>query len=96
MSVKQLTWRDNITEKGKEKGLIREIGEFYITKEHRNSFVTYHVSNFYAGGDILDKIMVFPSEEDYNEVASFDSIEKAKEFAQEHFENYIKTIFFNG
>jgi hypothetical protein len=88
---KKLTWRDNVTEIGKEKGLVYLVGEFYISKKHRNPFIAFRVSNSF-GGKIMDKIIV--SCDAHNEEIEFDSLDIAKEYCQNYLESFIIKTFF--
>jgi hypothetical protein len=92
MKLKKLIWRDLVTDYGKELGYVHLIGEFLI---RGCTFTKYHISNSYAGGEILNKIMIFDPLED-NEIAAFITEGEAKEFAQTHFEAYVKEIFYEN
>lgn len=88
---KQLEWRDNITELGKEKGFIEWIGEIYQSENHRHPFMKFYVSNNY-GGKLNDKFIV--SCDINNEEIEFDSLDLAKNYCQSYFESYIIKTFF--
>jgi hypothetical protein len=94
---KKLTWRDNVTGIGKEKGLVYLVGEFYISEKHRNPLISFRVSNSYSGSKIMDKIIVscdydfFPR---HNEEIEFDSLDLAKEYCQNYLESFIIKTFF--
>ena len=94
MNVKKLIWVNNITKIGQENGYIHEIGKFPINAA-RDTFIKYDISNSFAGLKPMSEIMVFDPFED-TKLASFENIEEAKEYAQKHFENYIKETFFEN
>jgi hypothetical protein len=89
---KKLSWRDNVTELGKEKGFVEWIGEIYQSEDHRhNTFMKFYVSNNY-GGKLNDKFIV--SCDVHNKEIEFDNLDLAKEYCQKYFESYIIKTFF--
>lgn len=88
MSIKKLIWRDNITEKGKEKGM------FYIMADVLELNLKYSIRNYkYYSDPITDKFYFFSSLSDTN-VEEFNTLEEAYKRAQEHFKEYVLDKFF--
>ena len=88
---KQLSWRNNITDQGKERGFIYWIGEFYISERHRNPFIEFRISNSY-GIKLYDKFIVSCDINDKE--VEFDTLDIAKDYCQKYFESYIMKAFF--
>jgi hypothetical protein len=89
---KQLSWRDNTTEFGKEKGLVYFIGELYESEKHRYPFLSYNINNNYDG-KLNDKLLVYNSQYDI-ELGEFETLFEAKNACQKHLEETIIKTFF--
>jgi len=90
---KKLTWKDNATDFGKERGLVYVVGEFSIESKP-SYFIEYRITNNYdAILDVKKELRIFCSE---NTFKSFDfkDMEEAKQYCQKHFEQFITKTFF--
>lgn len=90
METKDLIWKDNITDKGKENGwfeLLSNIDELRLT---------YHIRNWkYYSDKPTNKYYLFHDGSSLypQPLLEHNSINECKEFAQKHFTNLIKTLF---
>ena len=88
MEIKELNWRDNITDLGKKRGL------FEILSDVKELGITYHIRNYkYWGDDVSNKYYFFQS----NDVSMIecDTVDDAKVKAQEHFKQTVLKLFFD-
>jgi hypothetical protein len=83
---KQLSWKDNVTDIGKQAGYVHWIGRF------EPQLVDYSITNSYAGKEIQENMIVFFRNE---EIGKFHTVDEAKGFCQRHFENFIIQTFFD-
>jgi len=92
---KKLSWKDNITEYGKEKGLIEWIGEshpgtgyfikFYVSNSNQNDKLNKFSIHCTVNKDCLDGKNV-----------EFDNLDIAREHCQRYYESYIIKTFFEN
>lgn len=91
MEVKKLIWRDNVTKHGKLIGMV----EIISTVDNLTLF--YSIRNYKEYNNIYDNKYWFFSGALGDEVCiECDSIEEAKNIAQEHFEKKIMNYFFDS
>ncbi len=90
---KKLTWKDNATEFGKERGLAYVVGEFSID-DKPTYFIEYRITNNYGALlDIKPDLRIFCSEKNFKSF-DFKDMEEAKKYCQKHFEQFIINTFF--
>lgn len=90
---KKLEWHSGITEEGQNKGLVYQIGRFYINGTYIR---TYYVTNF-LGLPIeegkIDHFLVYNI--DLEDKFKSNTLEEAKEECQKDFEKFIIETFFD-
>lgn len=93
MKIKELIWEDNVTEIGKAKGMFEIVSNVIFL---HSWLCEYKIRNWkHYGDEPCDKIFMFVNIKD-KEIIECDSIEDAKEKAQEHFKNLILKNFFEN
>ena len=93
MKIKELTWEDNITEIGKAKGMFEIVANVIFL---HSWLCKYTIRNWkFYGDEPSDKTFMFININD-KEIIECDSIDDAKEKAQEHFKNLIIKNFFEN
>lgn len=87
IEIKNLKWRDNITDIGKSQDL------FEIISDIKELGITYHIRNYkYWGDSISDKYYFFQA--NGNDMIECDTVESAKIKAQEFFKQTVLKLFF--
>lgn len=88
---KKLKWRSGINEEGQMKGLIYQIGEFYLGTGFLSR--TYYITNYEKENIILDHFIIYSNQLTTYKIAS--TFEEAKEKCQKDFEKSIIETFFD-
>lgn len=89
---KKLEWHSGITEEGQNKGLVYQIGRFYLNGKYIR---TYYVTNFLKEEKILDHFLVYSLDLQSGPRYKSDTLEEAKEKCQNEFEKFIIESFFD-
>lgn len=89
MEIKELNWRDNITDFGKKQGL------FEILSDVKELGITYHIRNYKYWGDRIVSNKYYFFETNGDTTIECDTVDDAKLKAQEHFKQTILKLFFD-